>query len=53
MGTLMYQAVLSRDFPLLSGALMVLSISVLAANLAADLVYAWSDPRIREGAHGN
>lgn len=52
MGTLIYQAVLSRDFPLLSGALMVLSISVLAANLLADLIYAWSDPRIREGVHG-
>jgi peptide/nickel transport system permease protein len=53
MGTLIYQAVLSRDFPLLSGALMVLCLSVLAANLAADLFYALSDPRIREGAHEN
>jgi len=52
MGTLLYQAVLSRDFPLLSGALMVLSISVLSANLAADLLYALCDPRIKEGGHG-
>lgn len=48
MGTLVYQAVLSRDYPLLSGALMILSISVLAANLAADLLYTVIDPRIRE-----
>lgn len=48
MGTLIYQAVLSRDYPLLSGALMMLCISVLIANLAADLVYAVSDPRIRK-----
>jgi len=51
MGTLIYQAVLSRDYPLLSGALMVLCLSVLAANLAADFFYSVSDPRIREGDH--
>jgi peptide/nickel transport system permease protein len=52
MGTLLYQAVLSRDFPLLSGVLMILSISVLSANLAADLLYALCDPRIKESNHG-
>ena len=52
MGTLIYQAVISRDFPLLSGALMVLCISVLFANLAADLLYALSDPRIRKNCNG-
>jgi peptide/nickel transport system permease protein len=51
MGTLIYQAVLSRDYPLLSGALMVLCLTVLAANLAADFFYSVSDPRIREGGH--
>lgn len=51
MGTLIYQAVLSRDYPLLSGALMMLSLTVLAANLAADFFYSVSDPRIREGGH--
>jgi peptide/nickel transport system permease protein len=49
MGTLIYQAVLSRDYPLLSGAWMVISLSVLAANMAADVFYALWDPRIREG----
>jgi len=53
MGTLIYQAVLSRDFPLLSGALMILCLSVLVANLLADLIYTLSDPRIREGGHGD
>ena len=52
MGTLIYQAVLSRDYPLLSGALMVLCLCVLLANLTADLVYAVSDPRIRKHSHG-
>jgi peptide/nickel transport system permease protein len=49
MGTLIYQAVLARDFPLLSGALLALALSVLAANAAADIFQAIIDPRIREG----
>lgn len=53
MGTLIYQAVLSRDFPLLSGSLMVICLSVLAANVAADLLYALSDPRIKEESCGS
>lgn len=49
MGTMIYQAVLARDFPLLSGALLALALSVLAANAAADIFQAIIDPRIREG----
>lgn len=49
-GTLIYQAVISRDYPVLSGALTALAISVLAANAAADLLNGVVDPRIREGA---
>ncbi len=50
MGTLIYQAVLARDYPVLSGALLVLSVSVLSANLAADIVSAMIDPRLRKEA---
>lgn len=50
MGTLIYQAVISRDYPVLSGALTALAVSVLAANAAADLLNGVADPRIREGA---
>jgi peptide/nickel transport system permease protein len=49
MGTLIYQAVLARDYPMLSGALLALALSVLAANAAADMAHALIDPRIREG----
>jgi peptide/nickel transport system permease protein len=49
MGTLIYQAVVSRDYPVLSGALTALAFSVLAANAAADMLNGIIDPRIREG----
>jgi peptide/nickel transport system permease protein len=49
MGTLIYNAVLARDYPMLSGALVALGLCVMAANLAADLSYALTDPRIKEG----
>ncbi len=48
MGTLIHQAVLARDYPVLSGSLLVLALSVLAANAAADLTQALIDPRLRE-----
>jgi peptide/nickel transport system substrate-binding protein len=51
MGTLIYQGVLARDYPLLSGALIALSLGILGANLAADLLAALIDPRIREQGH--
>lgn len=50
MGTLIYQAVLARDYPMLSGALTALAIGVLAANALADLFNGLVDPRIGEGA---
>ena len=49
MGTLVYQAVLARDYPMLSGALTALAASVLVANALADLVGGQIDPRIAEG----
>ncbi|BBO82328.1 ABC transporter permease [Desulfosarcina ovata subsp. sediminis] len=49
MGALIYQAVLARDYPMLSGALTALAVSVLAANGLADLVNRRVDPRIAEG----
>ena len=49
MGTLVYQAVLARDYPMLSGALTALAVSVLAANALADMVGGRIDPRIAEG----
>lgn len=47
MGRLMYEAVMTRDYPLLLGSFIFLSISMITANLVADLVYAFIDPRVR------
>lgn len=47
MGTLIYDAVLARDYPLLHGSFLVIACCVLAANFLADVLYAAVDPRVR------
>jgi peptide/nickel transport system permease protein len=42
------EAVSNRDFPVLQGAFLLLAISVVIANLAAELIYGWIDPRVTE-----
>jgi peptide/nickel transport system permease protein len=46
-GRLTYEAVLARDYPVLMGALVLVSVTVVIANIATDLLCAWLDPRIR------
>ncbi len=41
-----YEAVLERDYPMLQGAFLLLTISVVLCNLIADLLYFKLDPRI-------
>jgi len=43
------EAVGNRDFPVLQGAFLLLAVCVVVANLAAELVYGWIDPRVTEG----
>jgi len=45
-GRAVYRAVLIRDYPMLQGAFLVLTLSVVFFNLVADLVYFKLDPRI-------
>ncbi|MBX3144135.1 MAG: ABC transporter permease, partial [Trueperaceae bacterium] len=49
-GTLLYQAVLNRDYPVLQGAFLMLTVSVILANIVADAVYPLLDPRVRRAA---
>ena len=49
MGTLIHQAVIARDYPMLSGTLTALAVSVLAANGLAELIGGRIDPRVAEG----
>ena len=48
-GSLVITAINSRDFPLLQGLVMTISLSYVLINLATDLFYALADPRIRLG----
>jgi len=48
MGLLFFEAVLSRDYPLVMGITVIGAVLTLLGNLVADLAYAWADPRIRQ-----
>jgi peptide/nickel transport system permease protein len=47
LGTLTVEALAARDYPVLQGIFMLLSITVVLANLVADLTYGFLDPRVR------
>ncbi len=47
LGTLTVDALAARDYPVLQGIFLLLSITVVLANLAADLLYGYLDPRVR------
>jgi peptide/nickel transport system permease protein len=48
LGKLTVDAVAQRDYPLLQGAFLILAISVVVANLIAELIYLRLDPRVTE-----
>jgi peptide/nickel transport system permease protein len=45
-GKLIYDSVISRDYPLLQGCFFLFSVVVIIANLAVDILYKYLDPRI-------
>jgi ABC-type dipeptide/oligopeptide/nickel transport system permease component len=47
-GLVTYDAVAERDYPVLQGAFLVLTLSVVFANYVADLLYFKLDPRVAE-----
>jgi len=47
LGALYWNAQQSRDFPTLLGIVLVITASVIAGSLIADILYAWLDPRVR------
>lgn len=48
-GRLTLTAINSRDIPLLQGCIIVVALIFMLSNLAADVLYAYFDPRIRYG----
>ncbi|MBC5824436.1 MAG: ABC transporter permease [Candidatus Eremiobacteraeota bacterium] len=47
MGQLFWQSAVDRDYPTLLGMTAISALLVIAGNLAADIAYALSDPRVR------
>ncbi len=47
MGTWTYRAILSRDYPIVQGSVLVSAIIYVFVNLGIDVLYAFIDPRIR------
>ena len=46
-GRLTVQAISARDYPLLQGCILVISLSYVLVNLLTDVVYSLVDPRVR------
>jgi peptide/nickel transport system permease protein len=46
LGTLAYDAIASRNFPIVQGTSLVIAVLVIVANLLADVTYRLLDPRI-------
>ncbi|MDQ3410753.1 MAG: ABC transporter permease [Chloroflexota bacterium] len=47
MGRLFYTAAERRDYGLLMAIIMITSVLIVLANILADTIYSWLDPRIR------
>jgi peptide/nickel transport system permease protein len=46
MGRLMFDAIVARDYPVLTGIFTVVTAMVIVMNIVTDLIYAWVDPRV-------
>ena len=47
MGSLIYDAVLRRDYPLIEASFLLFAVTVILVNFLSDLLYMWIDPRVR------
>ncbi|MBN3929835.1 ABC transporter permease [Streptomyces verrucosisporus] len=47
-GYVLFQGVGAKDYPLMQGVFLIITLAVLAANLLADLLYMILDPRTRK-----
>ena len=52
MGRLTYEAIRAQDLGVVMATTLLATLMVIAGNLAADLLMAWADPRIRLGGRG-
>jgi peptide/nickel transport system permease protein len=50
MGDLLIKSVGARDYPVMTGAFLLITAAVILANVFSDLIYTVIDPRVRRGA---
>jgi peptide/nickel transport system permease protein len=48
LGLLTYQAIQTLDYPVIQGVFLIASAAVIVANLVADIMYGYLDPRIKQ-----
>jgi peptide/nickel transport system permease protein len=48
-GSILLSSIQRRDYTVMQGVFLIITISVVAANYFADILYSWIDPRIRLG----
>ena len=48
-GSLLVESIQKRDYPVVQGCVLLISLAYVLVNTLTDLVYAWIDPRIRLG----
>ncbi len=46
LGSLLVEAIQQRDYPVVQGCVLLISLSFVAVSLGTDLLYLWADPRI-------
>jgi peptide/nickel transport system permease protein len=49
MGNLLFDAIQQRDYPIVTGLMMIIGLVVLLCNLLVDASYGYLDPKIRLG----
>lgn len=49
LGSLLVEAIQKRDYPVVQGCVLLVSVAYVLVNILTDLAYAWVDPRIRIG----
>ncbi len=47
-GRLNYEAIVHADYPVIQGTVLLAACSVIVANIAVDVAYAYLDPRVRD-----
>ncbi|MBM7573703.1 ABC transporter permease [Aquibacillus albus] len=51
-GKLLYDAISQRDYPLIQGGILIISLLFVSVNMIVDVLHAYVDPRIRKSLGG-